>query len=1053
MLWFIILVISFCTQSLGNPSRSLMQMMSLSSPLSSSETILEIRSSVNIEVQLLDLENQIREEERFQKEGPKLLLNLRSTGDSDVLSDPKDLTSLSFSELDTELKNRDSERVLSQKLLEERQNEFRQLTNRRLSSPQILAESRVLLEQMLSGLRSTSPLQERLLKLQIQKLELEMLNFDLRSEILRQRIESLQKKLNQQEQKVNYLRQLVNQARQSLAQEAVLAAEQSQTETGHTHPILQSIARENKRIAELRAGENGLARKIEVISSELDEAKKQLTQIKSQYYRLRDRAKLGIRSESIGVILRRTLIELPDARQMQKTGQQRQKQLAQVQLTMMELEDNPILVPVAQEIFSEFEALSLKQKELRDAAISDCNLYFQKLMDLETIHHELVLVSHEFRTYIYEHVLWIRSTHSLKFVDLKNLYGSLQYFIHPVNWTSLANCLMTEIPLALPETILTILLILFVFWVRPQLIQHIQDLGIQALRQHTGSFTITIRAYLLSIIWAISRAGCLLLMSHQLTSWCPPGSFSRAIAHGLWDLGLFWFCLDWIMILCLHGGIGDKHFLWKTKSLQFTVSTIRRLTPISLLGIFIYSVLQGQPIPAYQDSLGRLAFLILNLNLGWISISLLHPQSELMLPHTQSLRKSLRKKIESLLHIGFAVCFLFFVWLSLSGFAYTAHQLLLRMGMTIVTLLLLLSFEYLCKRMLILLRRKMALIKEQKVQEQKQQGDHLTPFANIALESKSLEDEEEEPDISTVNAQALNLVKGLNTVLLLASLWLIWSDFVPALNGFGSITLYETVTILHILIASLVLFLTIKANQNAPLLLDVLVLKKLDFAPSQIYATTTIVGHAILIIGVSIAFSIIGIGWSKVQWLAAAFTVGLGFGLQEIFANFVSGLILLFEQPFRIGDAVSIGNVTGIVTKIRMRATTIRDFHRKELIVPNKEFITGQLINLTLTDPVIRLDIPVRLHHKADIDQAKGLLLALAGKNPNLLKDPEPVVIFKTIAESSLDLELRVFVADFNYYSVTLDAMNSEIVREFRTHGLAFAYPQRDIHIHETGKL
>ncbi|MBW7876819.1 MAG: mechanosensitive ion channel [Candidatus Cloacimonetes bacterium] len=1049
---FLIIWFLSCAVIYGNPSRSLMQMMSLSSPLGSVPSDSALSSLETVEQQILALEVKIRQEEQFHKEGPKILEQLQTFQEIETAPDINRFKMFSFTELEAELKNRDSERALTQKLLDEWQNEFRHLTSRRLNPPQVLAESRILLEQVQSGLRNRSVRQEHLLKLQIQGMELEIANFDLKSEILRQQIESWNKKLNIQEQTVNILRQLVNQTRQSLAEKAVLDAMQSRSDVGHTHPALQAIARENTRIAELRAGDTGLARKIELISKELEEASKELTQIKNQYYRLRDRARLGVRSESIGVILRRTLSELPDARQMEKIKERRQNQLAEVQLTLMELEDNLVLRREGLEDSPELKALLAKQKELRDLAISDCNLYFQKLIDLETIHQELILLSNEFRNYIYEHVLWIRSTHSIRFADLKNLYASIQYFIHPANWVSLTHTILSEVSGSVIQVVLIIPFLIFVFWLRPKIIRSILGLGVVVLRQHTGSFTITIQAYLLSVLWAISRGGSLLLLGQQLTIWSTPGSFSRAIAHGLWDLGLFWLCLDWVLILCLVGGIGDKHFLWKTKSLQFTVSTIKRLSPVPLLCVFVYSVLQGQPVAAYQDSLGRLAFLILNLSLGVLSVRLLHPQSELMLPHTQSLRKSFRKKIESLLFIGFAICFAFFVWLSLSGYSYTAHQLLLRMGLTIITLMLLLSFEYLCKRMLILFRRSMALIKEQKVQEQKLQGDNLTPLHSISYELRNKEDEEEEPDISTVNAQALNLVKGLNTVLLLASLWLIWSDFVPALNGLGSITLYETITILHLLIALLVLFFTIKANQNAPLLLDVLVLRKLDFAPSQIYAGTTIIGHAILIVGVSISFSIIGIGWSKIQWLAAAFTVGLGFGLQEIFANFVSGLILLFEQPFRIGDAVSIGNVTGIVTKIRMRATTIRDFHRKELIVPNKEFITGQLINLTLTDPVIRIDVPVKLHHQTDVDKAKAILLKIASDNPQLLSDPQPVVIFRAIQESSLDLELRVFVADFNFFSISIDYLNSEITKEFRTQGIRLAYPQRDVHLYEAGK-
>ena len=105
-----------------------------------------------------------------------------------------------------------------------------------------------------------------------------------------------------------------------------------------------------------------------------------------------------------------------------------------------------------------------------------------------------------------------------------------------------------------------------------------------------------------------------------------------------------------------------------------------------------------------------------------------------------------------------------------------------------------------------------------------------------------------------------------------------------------------------------------------------------------------------MITGTIVAFRQLGIGWSSIQWLVAAVTVGLGFGLQEIFANFVSGVILLFERPAHVGDTVTVGSITGTVTRIRIRATTILDWDNKELIVPNKEFVTGNLVNWTLTN-------------------------------------------------------------------------------------------------------
>ena len=206
------------------------------------------------------------------------------------------------------------------------------------------------------------------------------------------------------------------------------------------------------------------------------------------------------------------------------------------------------------------------------------------------------------------------------------------------------------------------------------------------------------------------------------------------------------------------------------------------------------------------------------------------------------------------------------------------------------------------------------------------------------------------------------------------------------------------------------------------------------------------------VIGTVLAFGKIGIGWSKVQWLVAAMTVGLGFGLQEIFANFVSGLIILFEQPIRVDDVVTIGEVTGKVAKIRIRATTIRRWDQRELVVPNKEFITGHLINWTLSDNVLRREFLVGIAYGSDTAKAERILYEVARANPLVLEDPKPMVIFKAFGENSLEFELRVYISGIDNYIPVWHSINCAIDQEFRKAGIEIAFPQRDIHVRSVDK-
>ena len=191
----------------------------------------------------------------------------------------------------------------------------------------------------------------------------------------------------------------------------------------------------------------------------------------------------------------------------------------------------------------------------------------------------------------------------------------------------------------------------------------------------------------------------------------------------------------------------------------------------------------------------------------------------------------------------------------------------------------------------------------------------------------------------------------------------------------------------------------------------------------------------------------VGLGSSKIQWLAAALTFGLAFGLQEIFANFVSGLIILLERPIRVGDVVTVGETEGRVTQLRMRATTIQDWDRKEYLIPNKEFITGSVINWSLTDSTTRLIVPVGVAYGSDTKRARALLLEAARNNPLVLSDPAPSAIFLSFGASSLDFELRVFMPNRDLWPEIVDQLHSAIDAAFRDAGIEIAFPQRDLHL------
>jgi potassium efflux system protein len=180
--------------------------------------------------------------------------------------------------------------------------------------------------------------------------------------------------------------------------------------------------------------------------------------------------------------------------------------------------------------------------------------------------------------------------------------------------------------------------------------------------------------------------------------------------------------------------------------------------------------------------------------------------------------------------------------------------------------------------------------------------------------------------------------------------------------------------------------------------------------------------------------------------------VGIGFGLQAIVNNFVSGLILLFERPIKVGDMVDVDNQVGEVKELGLRATVVQTFDNAEIVIPNSQLISGSVTNWTLTEKKIRVKVPVGVAYGSDIEKVLKILLACASDNPTVLSTPKPVALFLAFGASSLDFELRVWIADFNDKLTILSELNQEIESEFESAGIEIPFPQSDLHLRSIDK-
>jgi len=213
------------------------------------------------------------------------------------------------------------------------------------------------------------------------------------------------------------------------------------------------------------------------------------------------------------------------------------------------------------------------------------------------------------------------------------------------------------------------------------------------------------------------------------------------------------------------------------------------------------------------------------------------------------------------------------------------------------------------------------------------------------------------------------------------------------------------------------------------------------------FAIATIAQYLFIFFGIIIVLQTAGIDLSTVTVLSGTIGIGIGFGLQNIMDNFVSGIIILLERPIKVGDRIEVGSINGDVIKISVRSTTVKTNSNIVIIIPNSEFISSRVINWSHTDRVVRFAFPIGVAYKSEPELVRQTLLEVAAAHPGVLQDPKSDVLFRGFGESSLDFELRVWTKQYTSVPMILQSeLNFKIFEAFTKKGIEIPFPQRDIH-------
>ncbi len=530
-------------------------------------------------------------------------------------------------------------------------------------------------------------------------------------------------------------------------------------------------------------------------------------------------------------------------------------------------------------------------------------------------------------------------------------------------------------------------------------------------------------AFVCFIIWQLSPA-------YQV------GTLRGSVVRSLWcSIPIFFFALTLARML-RAGGAAENHFGWSPILCDGLLKTVYKLILFCIPLKLLYTALETFEGGIYYESLGRIFFVA---SMIFLMVGLLQTGKAIdrwLEPDntdehwTGFLRKILLKVV--------AFCPLGLGLMAVAGFHFTAVQLSWRTVLTIVVTIGIAVSTGLVSRLLLITQFRIKL-------------------RQLNRNSEGEIEEDESIDISEITCQVNRLLRVTALVALVMISWQIWSTVLPAIGYLDQVHLWPNeladkgvkswITLRHLLMAFAVLSITFVLSRNLPGLLEITLLDRLPLDKGGRYAISFVLRYVVGILGTLSAFQIVGFSWNSVQWLAAGLTVGLGFGLQEIFANLVSGIIILIERPVRVGDLVTVNGVTGTVTQMQLRATTIKDLDYRELIVPNKKFITEDVMNWTLTDRLSRLVFPVGIAYGSDTQLAEDTLIEVARKHPLVMHDPKPTVLFKSFGDSTLNFELRVVIPTREKFADVQHELNMAIDRAFREKNIEIAFPQQDIHV------
>ncbi|MEP3654492.1 MAG: mechanosensitive ion channel domain-containing protein [Litorimonas sp.] len=999
-------------------------------------------------------------------------------------------------ELEQELRAKESDLAEIETRLQGLQNTLNTLSTRQEAAPQELSEARAALSDLqtrlnalgdgeleaLSEARRTE-VQARVWyrRNQIRALEQEIATLpsrqdlvggrravaDIRAQILRRDVARISTRTGQK--RVNEARDLRNR----------IAALSERSDT--SHPVVAKYASSNLDLADQIAE---IAAESPIVSQATASVRGRFVDVENDLSAAMNLVEQGRLDREAGETLRRlgNQLQTPDSirADIRESENRRSKAVRQRIIAQEDLRDLPLgvydldaFVDAAKQDMPQFPELSEIDKATLSTIVdtrrdllrqisSLSNSRVTAVSDLRTAQISLLEQTESLQTLLDENLLWVRSVPAIDGSFLQKLgLGALNFF-SPNNFSLAASELLQMVRSYSLVVIGFLIITGLIFRFRSKVWEDVNRRSKLVGRVQEDNAWHTPAVIASGVFHSLPLPLIFLLVALLYSLSDNPDRLIKGLANGFAYLSIFTLLFGSWIRWDREKGLFDAHFKLPDGLRRSIGRNLRWFVPVTGTILFFLAVTNDMADENITEGFSVFVFFLTALSMMIFSARILWSKSS-NIPNFANKDSALSrfKGLIALIVIGVPLTT---IGLAAAGYYESANEILSRLFITGVLVLLTYVIYGSIRRAIVVAQRQLkyrqalekreAELKARRDKEAAEERGEEMPLPP-PINTKDI-------DVTTITRQTSKL---LRTVILLGFaglLWMIWGSLVPALSIFDGFSVWtieggardtdgavidRIISLWDILQSLVILALTFIAARNLPGFLEIFVLNRLGVDAGTRYAVTTVLGYIIIAVGIIIGFNQLGLQWSQLKWIATGLSVGIGFGLQKIIANFVSGLIILFERPIRIGDYVTIGDQSGTVSRIKIRATTLKDLDNLEILIPNEALISERVTNWTLSSSITRLIVNVGIAYGSDTDRAREIMLAAVKELPKVLTTPPPNVLFMGFGDSSLDFQVRVHLSSFDDRVPMTHVIHTEVNKALEAAGIPIPFPQRDLNI------